>query len=74
MIKKNEMTIIFLNKAKNESIETLHQFEAKYEEALRERDRARADPDSVPALKQIIADQKARLKLMDLASPSQQTY
>lgn len=50
-IKKNEMTIMFLNKARNESAETLRQFEVKYEEALKERDRARADPESVPALK-----------------------
>ena len=64
------MTIMFLNKARNESTETLRQFEAKYEEALKERDRARADPDSVPALKQIIAEQKARLRLMDLATPT----
>lgn len=60
---------MFLNKARNEADDTLRQFELKYEEALRERDRARADPESVPALKQIIADQKARLRLMELATP-----
>ena len=63
---------MYLNKAKNESVETLRQFEIKYEEALKERDRARADPNSVPALKQIIAEQRSRLKLMELATPSQQ--
>lgn len=62
---------MFLNKARNESADTLRQFEVKYEEALKERDRARADPESVPALKQIIAEQKSRLRLMELATPSQ---
>ena len=61
---------MFLNKARNEAADTLHQFELKYEEALKERDRARADPESVPALKQIIAEQKSRLRLMELATPS----